>query len=537
VTDSELLYKFFPDNERGYYLHVTYLEDGDHEWMLPAEVQDHVKSAQKQHNKDATDSQAKETVTKSGRSSKTTTRAIERNHASGDADGTHDEGIATKTTKRKRLELKENVPPSKSNQKLASRTRTRLTKKVVTQDDDDSVEESIPIGRTRGSNTTHTNSLVGKRPSRRAAANKNHKEIEPESEGDDEYNIDPEVVAVSEVSTRAPAPKPTEAATSGYMELTDSSLSQDLNKFLHSRDCVFGASSIERVLILHKRYLQKELRQQLIDLLVFGPSGREKRTRFPDKHRTIAGANVANCLLRPSGMHDKFARDLVDFGWERCLEQVTKPLFAAKGDEQRTNHDAVLRVGDSLFVKAHCMEFFAELLEHEQERCSHSRDDVMKKTLLSVIAQSGQNGLKLAVTAYLHLLVNFGHLVIGHTKNLCSLPDGPTSICLEQAMAAAERLYKALGKVVSILAWHYCVVEYEKVENVSHLVGSWCLIALDSATLDVSAFHDEHVDIKLYWERIKMQFIVGLHRELVPQLRPNLANKLSVAAAYNSIFE
>jgi hypothetical protein len=134
------------------------------------------------------------------------------------------------------------------------------------------------------------------------------------------------------------------------------------------------------------------------------------------------------------------------------------------------------------------------------------------------------------------LVFKHGHFLIGPRKDLCSLPGGPTFSCLEETMSAAARLYEALGKVVSILAWLYGAVETEPVSSVSHLIGTMFLNELQLKSFDPSPFLEDPGLVRQHWESIKLRFILGFRRELVPQLRPLLANKLSVARLYNDIF-
>ena len=422
-------------------------------------------------------------------------------------------------------------------EEIGKATRRKRKQKKVDTDDDDGSGECQVQSRALASRRAASSRVVGSvRQRTKHAANSRSKDTD--SESDDDHNEMPEIKAVREADCTAPAPLRDEDLEWGLKELNNS-LCDHLDEIIQSKECAFGAVSFERMLRFHKLYPCSESRKKLIDLLLHGPIGHNKNTRFPDAQRTLLARKVIECLLSVSGMHDKFAADFVALGWEACLAQMTRPIFAAEGDEQRVNQDAIRRVADSLYVKAHFMEFFAEILQHEQKRCSPSSDSVMRKCLLGVIARTGHAGssgaLQSAVEVYIHLLIQRGHLVVGVADTLCSAPDGPSYTCLAEARAAAERLYRALGKVVSILAWLFIVLESKTMVSVSHTIGQMLLGALRSTTFDPTPFLEEP-DTLDYWQSIKMKFILGLDRELAPQLRPLLAEKLSIAEDYNTIF-
>jgi hypothetical protein len=44
------------------------------------------------------------------------------------------------------------------------------------------------------------------------------------------------------------------------------------------------------------------------------------------------------------------------------------------------------------------------------------------------------------------------------------------------------------------------------------------------------------MDPAAYWESLKIRFLCSIDRDRAPQLRPLLADKLSVAEAYNCIY-
>ena len=513
---------------RGYYYHIKY-SDGDEEWVSPEEGEILTAQATKQRDKKPATAKTKATPLPSSR--KTAKRNTRGRSTKGEQED--DEDVAGVESGDDASDIEESGKPNR-----------RKRQKENDTDDDERVGPSKGTtkgqnaSRARASRGTTSSSSAGSVRQRGAKHAKKPRSDDTNSESDDDQDEKPEVLAVSETEFRAPVPFRDEDPVWGLTEL-NASLCTNLDNLIQSKECEFGARSLERMLHFHKRYPSSECRKKLIDVLLYGPTGHDKNTHFPDEHRTLLVHNAVGCLLNTRGMHGMFAADLVSLGWEVCLNQITQPIFAVEGDEQRTNQDAVRRVADSLYVKAIWMELFSEMLHHEQVRCCPSSDSVMRKCLLGEIARTGHTGsrgaVESAVKAYTHLLIKYGHLVVGVSGKLCSLADGPSYKCLMDARAAAECLYRALGKVVSILAWLYSIVESEKMISVSHLIGSLLLSELRTTTFDPTPFLDEIPTLD-HWQTIKMKFILGIERELVPQLRPHLADKLSVAEDYNAIF-
>jgi hypothetical protein len=489
--------------ERGYYFHILYT-DGDQEWMSPSDIATHGEYARVQRAKDAKRPALKEKKVSAAAKPKAKRRGTKRHVVDDEQDSDADADYCSKGD--------ENAPQKRAREKSSRSTNLDTTMCPLEVD-------------------------VTKRPARGAAARKRKQGEQYDSESEDEEEQD--VTAVREPDTKPAPVEREEDPVWGHKEL-NSSLSVHYERCFRLKEFSVGVAGFHRMFNFHKMHMNGESRKKMIDLLVFGPLAPDQTTRFPDKFRTVAGTKTVKEQLKISGMHDLFAVDLAASEWEQCLTQMTKPLFAAEGDEQRTTHDALLRVGESLFVKAHCMEFFADILEHEQQRCAPSSEAISKKELLAAIACSrmgGKGALDLAVKAYLYLLVNHGPFLTVSTRHLCHEEGGPQGDCLETVIDAAAKLNKALGRVVSIMAWLYAITEHENVFGVSHLIGSMVSNEIENATFDPTPFMDGTAPRgKKYWKRIKLNFIVGLNRSVVPQLRPHLAEKLSVATAYNRIF-
>ncbi|GKY93970.1 hypothetical protein MPSEU_000363900 [Mayamaea pseudoterrestris] len=511
----------------GYAFHVTY-SDGDDEYLLPEEVASFAKLADKQRKLEIAGKDPKKSMRFGMQSAADALRKRQVEYEGGANNG--DE----LTLERKEAYVDEKPP--------TTTTRKRQTKKAEVDFDDEAANDDDDV-RSRGGRRMRK--MRGTKKGKVSAETKQSSRVSVSNDKDlDEIDSDSEdlsVVAVRDAETKPALVKPDAPPTPGHREL-GASLSSMFGGSLHSKYCSSGAQSMERMLAFHRLHISQKERMSLIDALMFGPMAQTKATRFPDKHRTAAVVRVAVNQLQVPEMHDKFAADVL-VNWKCMFEQSMKPLFAAEGDEKRTNHDAVSRIGETLYVKAHCMELLARMLEHEQQRCAPSSDAILKRILLSGIAQSGNTGsrgaLELAVKAYTYTFINHGNLIAGRTKILSSISEGPTSLCLEQAKSAAVRLYRALGKIVSIFAWLYGIMESENVLSVSHLIASSFLIELNTTSFNPVPFLEKSDGdaIAKYWKEIKLQYITGLDRDLVPQLRPHLADKLKVAVAYNCIFE
>ena len=288
----------------------------------------------------------------------------------------------------------------------------------------------------------------------------------------------------------------------------------------------------------HKRYPDRESRLNLIDLLVYGPVGHLSTVRFPDAARTRVGTEIVACFLQAPETHKVLATELVAFGWEKLLLSIASPVFCAEGDNSRTNHDALWRLADSLFVKSHSIQFLVDMLEYEKNTCHESSKAMLAdKVLLSDIALRIPDALDLAIKALCRVLIYQGPFLTQSTGHLCELPDGPTSKCLEQVTTTAEPLMRAMAKVVSIFLWIDLVVESPNIQELGHQVADIVLKEIWESSFDPWPFLDKtNSEILDYWETIKLRFVTCLDSKMLSPLLPILAQNLAVGCAFDLIY-
>jgi hypothetical protein len=297
---------------------------------------------------------------------------------------------------------------------------------------------------------------------------------------------------------------------------------------------------------VNRLILPTEALERLVQLLLTGPTSNE--TPFPDV--TIMEQCVLHLERYMTSGPDQvrtLTRCFFDH-WEECLgRRLTFLEYCATGDEARLNSDAFLRRSESLHLNMCCGATFSKVLQYGICECIRSPDTRDSHQIVRSL-QSHRNGLKgpleMAVASAAHLWMQNGVFEVGD-KNLTDLSPSlpphlspPSEALLRSTKQNVKSLLAALGDVCTYLAWLYGTEDRLPTVLVARVIVNSFLRALNQEiNFDPTPFLSTNMTRLEYVTAIKLEFVMKLGKDLVPQLRPHVAQGLGITQVWNWIHQ
>jgi hypothetical protein len=295
---------------------------------------------------------------------------------------------------------------------------------------------------------------------------------------------------------------------------------------------------------VHRMVVPAGSLKKLVQVLLNGPTHND--TPFPD----IAMMNYCVSYIwryMDSGPDQKrsLATEIFDSQWEECIGRMTADYYEAPGDETRLNSDAFLRRSQSLHAKMCCAQVVSALLQSGVDECItdpclRSSHPVVRN--LSSHRNGVKKALELAVTAAAHLWIKNGFLAAGDKDFTAPSREVPFPLSppSEHLIVATKRyaksLHTALGEICTSLAWLYAIEERLDTKLVARVVAnSFRQELIKQSAFDPSPAIPNAINREAYISCIQLEFTMSLGKDLVPQLRCNVAQGLGIAKLWNSI--
>jgi len=351
-------------------------------------------------------------------------------------------------------------------------------------------------------------------------------------------------------------------SSNAYTDLNFSFSNSLLNAFNSSSSYV-GAQYLKRLLLTQSRKIPGvNLWNELLHLITYGPQGEGEP--YPDRIRIdllfeylqllikkLPASTTATLVGRTKKQFSEIAEGdgtTVHTYWGACLNQISKPYYCAVGDEYRTNADALQRIGQSVHAKACCIDIFLDLLEFQIKPCLESGgiDGCHEMPILQdILHHRGgvRNAFSQVIRAYTSQWLLLGHFV--DMEGIGTLEDTPGENGaeptihdrIETIQMQSVRLLESLGKLCSYIAWMYSLEDHENPTSIARATATQFYREVqDRAFEPPREFIDRDTSTEEYWRSIKLQFVLLFHKEIMPGLRPALAESLGVAKTFNACF-
>ena len=114
----------------------------------------------------------------------------------------------------------------------------------------------------------------------------------------------------------------------------------------------------------------------------------------------------------------------------------------------------------------------------------------------------------------------------------------PSEALLRSTKQNAKALLAALGDICTNLAWLYLTEDRLPTVLVARVIANSFLRALNQqSNFDPAPFLSANQTRQEYVTSIKLEFVMRLGKDLVPQLRPHVAQGLGIAKVWNWIHQ
>jgi hypothetical protein len=449
------------------------------------------------------------------------------------------------TSRRKAKKTASKPAPSEASTQKKTGTRRRKAAPSFDDDDDDEEEDLMDVDDEEES-AQHTKKKAAPKkkkaaPQKEAAAKKSgappkkrmdleEEDVPAVDESDAEFGGEQEAMPLDE-------PR-------GKLRRLNPTLATSLGRAVNSCDTELGFEWLTFCASFHGFGPNDALWKTLIGLLSTGP--KSGSTTFSDVRRmNLANDFVALLCSRPDWLDD-LSRVAAGADLARTFfRQMAAPWYAAAGDEGRTSGAAVGRVAHSLHAKAVFARLFVRVLEHQLrpftfKKCRATDDGYREAPIVSGLLNSSSATLKhafeTAVAAYASLWIHCGHFLFGDLTALREAQNGPTGDSLETVVSCLEELLPSMGTAVSYMAWLYGREMREDARALADIIGRVFFRELERIEFDPSPFYGRRTEQE-HFRRLRLDFLLGVDKRIVRNLRPRLAEKLAVARMYNAIFE
>jgi len=370
------------------------------------------------------------------------------------------------------------------------------------------------------------------------------------------YEDDGDVAAIAETMGQLELdpelPQPTRALQS--MNL---SLASNYGGALQSSSPEQGYQWLSFLLSMNGRIPTDALWQKLLDLNAMGPIFRGK-TIYPDSFKMSLCSDYLQHLFAQQGMldtcskyideHYKFEHQKVSYA-DTFMRQMTAVYYNAENDETRYTAPAADRIVETLRAKAFFADTFSQLLQHNlkphvvaasQDSKRRGKDTSYKTVPIVcdiVKARRGsKDALEQSVRTFTQLYLTSGHFLTNGGLHPY-LDNGVTRETLNLADGAMQSLTQQLGTVISYMAWLYSRETNENLDAVADIISNVVRLCLEEDTFDKTPLLDSSMTAEKFSVKMKLRLIQSIHKDIVPQLRPKLAEHLYVAKIYNMFYD
>jgi hypothetical protein len=287
----------------------------------------------------------------------------------------------------------------------------------------------------------------------------------------------------------------------------------------------------------------------VLDLNLFGPSS--EGNYFPDAHKMELCVNYLKFVFSKDGMKDACVA-LIDEQYaskhrgttyvDAFVHQMLHDYYTAPGDALRGTKQAVHRIHQSMHAKACLADIFATLLKHQLVPCmvaSRNGQNVDYQTLAIVrdvltSRRGAKDALQRTIQAFVRLYMQYGPYLLCTVQPAMKEGEAVQGL-LRFVLRDISRLAKSLGTTISCLAWLYGKEASEDADALADLCRQTVLNEIGSTDLTQIHVLLGTMSEELFIAKVKLRFVMALQGEMIPQVRPKLAEKFEIAHLYNII--
>jgi hypothetical protein len=289
--------------------------------------------------------------------------------------------------------------------------------------------------------------------------------------------------------------------------------------------------------------------QTILELNAFGP--RFEGISYPDTYKMDKTSMYLKCILAKPGVMDicceyldgkfgssKGAAMNEESYVETFCQQMLSDYYLESDDLQQCSVLSLQRIFNTLHAKGCFAEVFIMVLQHQLQSVvvkDHLRDDKNGSSLdyhtlpifrdILNARRGAKDALENVTKACATLWIHFGMPFLFGSH--CHSSSHSSNDIQREILHLAE----LLGIGVSYFAWLYGKEMNEDPYALAEIMGLLFERELEKATLSSQEEYDEWM-----YDSIKLRFISTIQKEIIPQLRPRLAERLHVVGLYNSLY-
>ena len=378
------------------------------------------------------------------------------------------------------------------------------------------------------------------------------------------------------------------ASRTAAYTVMDNSIANPFGKALHSSDAVMAADLITFMACRSKLIPNDTMWKFIVELNTFGP--KLDGICYPDITKMNVTLQYMNYILTVSGAMDRCCnfidREFQKIHWMSgknnkgafnnnkdnqlfsyvetfCIQMSSNYYMVNLDDIQRHTKPSYERVHATIHAKVCYAEIFVQLLQHQlhsiimlQHSNGTSRDVPDYHALPIVrdilnVKRGVKDILERMTTSCLMIWIQFGVPFVIDAGQLYSKASGDTSTVhlVQQIQRETVRLTELLGIGISYISWIYSHETNEGPYAIADIIGQIYHREMDAAKNKQTLDHKKNksqskslqpplamTDIVELEQIVKLRFIASIDKNILPQLRPKLAEQFHVTGAYNILY-
>jgi hypothetical protein len=366
----------------------------------------------------------------------------------------------------------------------------------------------------------------------------------------------------------------------------DNTIANPFGKALHSSDADMAADLITFMTCRSKLIPNDTMWKLIVELNTFGP--KLDGICYPDTIKMNVTVQYMKFILNIPGVADRYCsfidREFHKIQWmsakinnngsnnnsnpqlsyaETFCAQMSSNYYMVNTDDiQRHTIPAYERVHATIHAKVCYAEVFIQLLRHQlhsmimHQHSKGSKHDAPDCHSLPIVRdilnvkRGVKDVLERMVTACVLIWIQFGLPFVIDAGQLYTKANGDTSFVhmIQQIQRETVRLTELLGIGISYVSWIYSNETNEGPYAIADIVGQMYHREIDGSKKQLKETADgstkkslQPASAKTDWTELedilKLRFIASIDKNIMPQLRPKLAEQFHVAGAYNILYK
>ena len=353
----------------------------------------------------------------------------------------------------------------------------------------------------------------------------------------------------------------------------DHSIANGFGKGLHSSDAIVVADLLTFMACRSKMIPNNTMWRSILELNTFGPKLHYRC--YPDVQKMTVTTQYMNYILTIPAAINRFCRYIdqefhaIHWGSFRvddnrqftyiqafCTQIKSNYYMVDSRDIQRNTRPSYERVHATIHAKVCFAEVFIQLLQYQlrpivMNHHANKKGDTADYHVLPIVrdALHGNRGAKDVLESLaagcLSTWIQFGLPFVVDSERMHAKANGDLALVhlIQQIGRETMRLTELLGIAISYVSWLYSKETNEGPCAIADILGQIYFREMEKAQkqqheLQSSDMTDATsiVDLAEHEQILKLRFIASIDKNIIPQLRPMLAEQFDVAGAYNILY-